>query len=210
MRVATLISLFCLLLIGCGEPPVTFTEPMPVAGKTLDKFPKRYRGAYVNQNDGSYLYVDEYFVIRKYDYDFKIHKDSLEPGYMLAGDTILHPEYGKFTIINVEGDYLRQHISWMDTLFILTPESVLKKYKGYLFLNSLSDYSGYETQQMKLKKGVLQFNSISTPEEIEMLNEFEENDSDTIASPYSPTKREFRKFIKTEGFQNGEQFVRIK
>ncbi|HTF06159.1 MAG TPA: hypothetical protein VK826_19145 [Bacteroidia bacterium] len=43
-----------------------------------------------------------------------------------------------------------------------------------------------------------------------MLNEFEENSSDTIASAYSPSKREFRKFIRTEGFKEGEQFVKIK
>lgn len=198
------------IVLTCCEPPVTFTEPTPVNGKTLDKFPKRYQGIYVNKDDGSRLYVGEYLMVREYDYDIKLHRDSLKEGDSLSGDTVYHLNSGELDIVELDGNYLRKHISYMDTIYSVNPSTVLKKYKGYLFLNSPGYYKGYEVKQLKLSKGILEVNAISTPEEIEMLNEFEENDSDTIASPYSPSKKEFRKFVRTEGFKEGEQFVRIK
>lgn len=182
---------------------------MPVNGKVLEKFPKRYQGTYVNKADDSKLYINDWMILREHDYTVKIHIDSLGATDSLAGDTVFHIGSDDYDVVNVEDDTLSKRFNWTDTVFIITPEPVLRKYKGYLFLNTLYE-SGYEVQQLKLKKGVLELNYISTPEEIEMLNEFEENDSDTIASPYSPTKREFRKFIKTEGFQEGEQFVKIR
>lgn len=201
--------MFAIFLIGCGEDiKITFTEPMPLNGKVLDKFPKRYRGVYVNKSDDSRLYVNEKGIVREYDYTFRLHRDSLETGDSLSNDTIFHIAEGDFDVIAVQGEYLTEHVHWFDTLFVVDEFPYLKKYKGYLFLNSLDQY-GYEVRQMKLKKGVLEINSISTPEEIALLNEFEENDSDTVASPYSPTKREFKKFIRSEGFSEGEQFVKI-
>lgn len=202
------VFLLSVLIIGCGEPPVTFTEPMPVNGKVLEKFPKKYQGIYVNKTDDSRLYITDVGMAREYDYTLKIHRDSLEAGDSLANDTVFHLATGEFDVVNMQGEYLTQHIHWIDTLFTIDGFPMLRKYKGYLFLNTTYQY-GYEVRQVKLKKGILEINSISTAEEIGMLNEFEENDSDTIASPYSPSKREFRKFIRTEGFQDGEQFVKI-
>lgn len=209
MRFFFFLGLVIFTVAGC-EPPVTFTEPMPENGKTLDKFPKRYQGIYVNKNDGSRLYVGEYLMVREYDYDIKLHRDSLKEGDSLSGDTVYHLNTGEFDIVELDSNFLRKHVNFMDTIYSINPATVLRKYKGYLFLNTPGYYKGYEVKQLKLSKGILEVNSITTQEEIELLNEFEENDSDTNASPYSPTKKEFRKFVRTEGFKEGEQFVRIK
>ena len=197
------------LFISCGEDKtVYFSEPQPLTGKVLDKLPTRYRGVYVNKTDDSRLYIDEQGIVREYNYTFKVHRDSLYSEDSLSNDTIFHILTGEFDVINIQGSYLTQNIHWVDTLFVINGFPYLKKYKGYLFLNT-ADQNGYEVKQMKLKKGILEINSITTLEEIQLLNEFEENDSDTISSPYTPSKREFKKFIRTEGFQEGEQFVKI-
>ena len=176
---------------------------MPENGKTLGQIPKRYHGIYVNKNDESRLYISEYFIVREYDFDLKMHRDSLDRNDTLIGDSLINKNTGEGAIVNFDGDYLKHHIHFLDIVFTATPSNIIKKYKGCLFLNTMSYDGGYEVEQVKLKKGILEVNSISTKEEIEMLNEFEENSSDTIASPYSPSKREFRKFIRTEGFLEG-------
>ncbi len=182
---------------------------MPVNGKVLRSIPLRYRGTYVNPEDGSKLYVDESGIIQEFDYQVRLHKDSLDFGDSLSNDTVFHLKAGDYTVVNRDGEFLKQRIMWTDTLFILTPDPVLRKYKGYLFLNTAIK-GGYVVQRLELRRGVLSINEITTAEEIQMLNEFDERDSDTITTPYSPDRKEFNKFLRKGGFQTGTKFVRIK
>ncbi len=210
MRVATLISLLCLLLIGCGEP-VTFSEPMPPGEKDLSKIPLRYRGNYVNEEGSVYIHINKDEIIKEYDYDVRIHRDSMVFCDSLSGDTIWDRCLTGFRTISIDSSgYVFYHVNEQAVVFSLGFGQVARKFRGRLFLNYPYRLGDWTVEQVQLEKGILSFGTISSQEEIEALNECVENDSDTIASPYSPTKREFRKFVKSEGFQEGEQFTKIK
>ena len=76
-------------------------------------------------------------------------------------------------------------------------DNVVRKFKGYYFLNTRYSKTSWYVQKVQLLKGQLVISSISTNEEIENLKEVTET-TDTIP-PYqfTPKKKQFKKFVKT-------------
>jgi len=195
-------------LLAC-EPPVTFDDPQPTGIDNLSKFPKRLQGQYFNFTDNSTLLINDKLVQRIYDYDYKIHPNQLDSTEQLLGDTIINLKTKEKNLIKFDGDSLIAHVHYIDTLFQMDYDNVVKKFKGYYFLNNRYDKSSWEVKKIQLTKGQLILSSISTKLEIDNLKEITETPQDTI-SPYkfSATKKQFKKFINNGGFSDGETFVR--
>ncbi len=204
--------LFILLmgLIAC-EPPVTFSEPQPTGLDNLSEFPSRLQGNYLSLEDNSMLSINDKLIQRTYDFDYKIHINQLDSTSILSGDTIFDLLSNEKTIIKREGDSLVIHVNYNETLFQLNYDNVVRKYKGYYFINNRYDKESWEVKKMQLTKGQLIISSISTSLDLENLKEITATQQDTIA-PYKFTtsKKQFKKFIKNEGFSESETFVRIK
>ena len=204
--------LFILLtgLIAC-EPPVTFSEPQPAGIDNLSSFPSRLQGNYLSLEDNSMLSINDKLIQRTYDFDYKIHINQLDSTSILSGDTIFDLLSNEKTIIKREGDSLVIHVNYNETLFQLNYDNVVRKYKGYYFINNRYDKESWEVKKMQLTKGQLIISSISTSLDLENLKEITATQQDTIA-PYKFTtsKKQFKKFIKNEGFSESETFVRIK
>jgi hypothetical protein len=68
----------------------------------------------------------------------------------------------------------------------------------------------WEVMKMQQSKGKLIVSTIS-PEEIESLEEISETPEDTIAQrEFTLTKRQFKNFVKKDGFNESETFVRLR
>ena len=66
------------------------------------------------------------------------------------------------------------------------------------------DYSNWDRELHR------NMNDISTNEEIEMLEEIMETKKDTaLTFVIKPTKKQFREFVKKNGFSNGEMYIKI-
>jgi hypothetical protein len=117
---------------------------------------------------------------------------------------------GEKTFVKKDGDSLVIHIHSESTIFQIGPVTALRKFKGYYFLNTQYG-KGWEVQKMQLVKGQLTISSISSTKELDDLNQLVEKPQDTVP-PYEFTlsKRQFKEFIKNEGFSEGETFVRQK
>jgi len=207
-----LISTFIILtsLYAC-EPPVTFNEPQPTDTDNLSKFPKRLQGEYLKLADNSTLSIGDKLIQRTYDYDFKIHINELDSAEQLSGDTIINLKTNEKTLIKREGDSLITHIHYVDTLFQLDYDNVVRKFKGYYFLNKRYGKTSWEVKKIQLTKGQLILSSISTKLDIENLKEITETATDTVSTyKFSPSKKQFKKFIKNGGFSDSETFVRLK
>jgi hypothetical protein len=212
MKRLKLISTFIILtsLYACG-PPVTFNEPQPTDIDNLSKFPKRLQGQYLNLTDNSTLLVSNKLIQRIYDYDEKIHSSQLDSISRFSGDTIIDLTTNEKIVIKRDGDSLIIHIHYIDTLFQMDYDNVVRKFKGYYFLNKRYDKTSWEVKKIQLTKGQLKLSSISTELDIENLKEITETPQDTIP-PYkfAATKKQFKQFIKNDSFSDSEAFVRQK
>lgn len=210
MKLKLFLGIFGVLALnGCG-PEVIFTEPMPPNEKNLNAFPWKYRGDYVNNDGSTYLHIDKQMITKEYDYDVRIHRDSMTYFDSLAGDTLWDNYTRNYRFVTVDSaGYVCYHVNETEHVFGINADFIARKYKGYLFLNSPYD-AGWTCEQVKLKKGILTISSISTVEAVEALNECVEDHSDTVALSYSPTKKQFKSFVKSDGFGYGEEYHRIK
>jgi hypothetical protein len=197
-------------LFGC-EPPVTFNEPQPTDTYNLSKFPNRLQGQYLSLTDNSTLSIGDKLIQRIYDFDYKVHPNQLDRSARLSGDTIIDLKTNERTLIKRDGDSLVTHIHYIDTLFQLNYDNVVRKYKGYYFLNTRYDKESWEVKKIQFTKGQLVISSISTKLDLENLKEITETPQDTVA-PYkfTATRKQFKKFIRNDGFSDSEIFVRQK
>jgi hypothetical protein len=201
--------LLLISLVACEEP-VTFTDPQPVGTNDLSKFPKRLQGSYISLADNSTLIIHDDFIQRVYDFDYKIHLHQLDSTARLSGDTLINMKTDEKVFVKKENDSLVFHIHSEDTIFQINPVSILRKLKGYYFLNTQYG-KGWEVQKIQLAKGQLVISSVSTKQDIENLNEIIEKPQDTIPPyQYTLTKKQFKEFVQNDGFSEGETFVRQK
>jgi hypothetical protein len=196
-------------LLSCGDPPVTFDEPQPTETRNLSQFPKRLQGQYLSLADNSLLIITNNLIRRIYDFDTKVHINELDSNSKLSGDTIIHLRTNERTTIRREGDSLINHIHYVDTLFILSYDNVLRKLKGCYFINTRCGKQIWEVKKMILSKGQLAIAKISVKRDLENLKEITETPQDTVPHyEFKPSRRQFKKFIRNEGFSDSEIFAK--
>ena len=197
-------------LVAC-EPSVTFTEPQPVDTDNLSEFPRRLKGVYLSLSDSSILSINDKQIQRTYDFDCKIHPNQLDSTARLSGDTLINLETKERELIKRDGDSLKIHIHSVDTLFQMDYDNVVRKFKGYYFLNTRYNKTSWAVEKMNLSKGQLIISSISTKEDIENLKKITETTQDTVTNyNFTASKKEFKKFVKNDGFSDSETFVKLK
>jgi hypothetical protein len=212
MKRLKIISPFIILtsLFAC-EPSVTFNEPQPANTDNLSKFPKNIQGQYLSLVDNSTLSISDKLIQRIYDYDYKVHTNQLDSTSQISGDTIIDLKTNEKTIIKHNGDSLIIHVYSIDTLFQMDYDNVVRKFKGYYFLNTRYDKTSWEVKKIQLSRGQLVISRISTKQDIDNLKEITETPTDTVpVYKFTVTKKQFKKFIKNEGFSDSETFVRQK
>lgn len=198
------------LLLNSCEPAVTFDKPQPDNEQSLSSFPSRLQGSYLSEDQASVITITGNVITRHYEFDYKQHKDSIGSLYKIVGDSLVNTSNGTSKKINLQGDTLIQHESWTDTLFNISADNVLKKFKGYYFLNTVFKENSWEVKQLWLKKGVLSIGRISALSDIQKLKEITETAADTTSTTFSLTKKQFRQFVKQDGFSKQEKFTRMK
>jgi hypothetical protein len=215
MRIIQTIIFFILTttLFSC-EPPVTFKEPQPNDTENLSAFPRRIRGTYLSLSDSSILRINENGIYRIYDVVSDSKSDSNSIDIKISGDTSINISTGA-EINNVSlgfsenGENLTREV--IDTVFTINYDNVLRKYKGYYFINSRYDKDSWQVMRLSISKGELTIGNISEEKDIDALKDLTENKADTVA-PYkfSLTKKQFKEFNKGLGFSDNEVFVKIK
>lgn len=212
MKRLKLISTFIILTsLSACEPPVTFDEPQPTDTDNLSKFPNRLQAQYLSLADNSTLLISDKLIQRIYDYDYKVHPNQLDSTSRLVGDTVIDLKTNERTLIKHDGDSLVTHIHYIVTLFLMNYDNVVRKFKGYYFLNTRYDKESWEVKKIQLSKGQLVISSISTKLDLDNLKEITETTQDTVP-PYkfTATKKQFKKFVKADGFSDSETFIRQK
>jgi hypothetical protein len=216
MKVRTIIIYFIFFatLISCRKsdaPIAGFEEPQPNDISNLSKIPNRLFGKYLNIKDSSLLVINENVIKRVNNFSGKIHIKELDSLNVLSGNTVINLKTKERIQVRRIGDSLLYHQNYTDTIFRLSKMNVLKKYKGYYFLNILFDEKNWETKKVKLSKGKLTISTINSIEEIHNLEKITSSSHDTISQvfKFKPTKRQFKKFVKEEGFgEEDETYIK--
>jgi hypothetical protein len=207
-RLIYFLFILAALFINACKPPVVFDKPQPDDVGALSEFPARIQGQFVSIDDSSVLEITANAVIRKYDFDMKIHISQLDSNQQLIGDTLFSVKTSEGAFVLIEGDSLVQHIKEVDTLFAMDEVNVLKKFKGYYFLNIYISPL-WQVKKLELKRGMLILSSINKKEELDQLRILTETTQDTAIYKFSPTRYQFKKFVLNKRFRDSEEFVKI-
>jgi hypothetical protein len=202
--------------MSCGRP-MLFPEPQPADVKNLNAIPKRLYGTYVNLSELDTLVISEKAMLLMDASSEKGHRTEADSAYVVSGNVATNRKTGEQHYCVQSGDSVTIYYYLNDTIFSFNREDVLRKHKGYFFLNryypmSETDYSsGWGVQSMYLKRGKVVLNWIGTHDDIEKLMRVTESSTDTIShNLISPTKKQFTEFILNDGFSDGEVFVKVK
>jgi len=198
-----------LFMIAC-QPPVTFDKPQPADIPPAGRFPARYQGKYQSMADNSILEINPNSIIRNSCYEEKIHLSQLDSSMQLIGDTLFDLVSSRGSAVQIEGDSIVRNITEIDTLFKIDALNVLKKYKGYYFINIFTMPANWQVQKLGFSRGKLTMSSINTTEDIEQLKALTESTQDSIPYVFSPTQKQFKKFVKDDGFRDAETFSRVR
>jgi hypothetical protein len=195
--------------MACG-PVVTFSEPQPVDVKSLKEFPRRLHGNYISTLDSSSLYINRSSIIRNYAIEIIKAVNNLDSGYVLKNDTLLCSFNGEKWPVAIHDDSIYGNIPIVDTLFRIDENGVLKKFKGYYFISNRLKGNNWEVKKINLARGKLEMSYIRNPEDIQKLKAITETNFDTLPCQINLTRKQFKQFVKDDGFSDSETFIKVK
>jgi len=204
-----LIAFIVIACISCKDP-VTFDRPQPDNTESLTGFPEKITGNYLSTDKASILSIDSNSIIRTYDFDEKELKDSLDTSLVLKGDTLFNRHSDEKVKVILKGDTLLHHVHMEDTMFVISDSNILKHFKGFYFLNCKKSNNSWFVQKLSLSNGILTLGEISDSSDLNRLKEITETQNDTVTTPFSLSRKQFRKFLRHDGFSKEQYFTRIK
>ena len=213
MKKALFPFVLLVILIGCDpvmQQVAIFKEPQPAGKEKLDAFPGKLQGRYVSEDQSSIITIDDKTVTRTMDYDVKLNRHDLDSGLVLKADTLYDTQSHSAAKAIVMGDTVIAHYHTVEQVFAVSDSGVLKKMKGYYFLNTRSQANAWSVTAVGLRKGSLSFRGIYSDSSINKLEEITETKLDSVTTTLKPSRREFRRFIREDGFELGEVFTRVK
>lgn len=208
-------SLFLTLLLflffnSCKKSEVSFEETQPQNIKEQNVLPNKLIGTYYNSENKTELNISKYFIVKHITLEDTFKITELNKNEVIKNDSLLNIETkGKYQIKKINDTLFTNYI-YSDTIFNLKQKDILKKFKGHYFLNKLIKSDGlWEVKKLTLTNGTLKISGIETEEEINLLESITETKRDTI-KPFTikPTKKQFKEFIKKNGFSEGEIYLK--
>lgn len=208
MRLTTI--LLFLILSSCGDL-VRFETPQPEGQKDEKSIPRRLTGVYFNIDDSTKLTVTTKEIIETLEKDFKgllTELDSVDRATIKTDTSFSETSENMRIDMVVKGDSIFQHLDYKDTLFTFDKNDILRKFKGYYFLNRQRSANSWSvTKLTKTKKGII-LGTVSDKTDIENLRELTDTKADTVYN-FRPTKKQLRQFLNDKGFQNEKIFIKI-
>ncbi len=205
------------LLMGCEEDPsIRFGQAQPGHMQSVSTFGKSLQGRWMSLADSSVLVINANAVVRQDRPVGKVALNDLKEGLQITikaqrvyqDDSI---EVGRVVL----GDSVVLTANTIDTLFVIGAGHILKEEKGQWFLND-ERQAGYLVRRLQLVNGKeLSYDRLTHDEDGQILRSvtsvsdvYEEDSAQVMLA--KPTTREFRRFLRKDGFANRERFVRLK
>lgn len=214
---------FLLLALSCAscDEAVGFLEPQPTNQRDLKRIPRPLRGVFQSTTDSTYLTIDNKTMVKWMDVEFQGVLDSfdleLDSAQMmrLKNEPILIATHNFQLGLRLAGDSVKGHYALSDTIFHISDERVLRRFKGHYFLNFKKGENNWKvTKLTPLQKG-LSFSKIVAVNNIDAIKEITQ--VDTIMSTggriegyrINPSKKELRELMQ-QSFHTTETFEKLK
>lgn len=198
MKNFILLISFC-TLVSCKKPLANFTEAQPENTKDQSAFPNKMIGTYHNYETDTDLIIQKELILSK-----QYFRDTLSEKHLLNIQQQIDVISEKLNDSLFIANY-----NVTDTIFNLQQNDILRKLKGYHFLNVATEDKNWNVTKLKFKNNMVSLNDIRTEEEINMLEQLTETVVDTIRpTTFKLSKKQFRKFVKQNGFTEGSVYVK--
>src|SRR6185295_5481031 len=184
------------LFFQCCSPPVQFGEPQPAGEKDLEAFPEKLQGQFLNEADSSTLTIGKEMMVQHYHSQLVKSRKNLDSLFQLINDsTLINRDTHEQSRVTLVGDTIRGYIEVNDTLFHISEKNVLRKFKGYYFLN-IAYMESWEVKMLDLHKDRVTIGTIPSKEGMDKLKKISEAAVDSANGNIQLTKDEFKEFIK--------------
>ena len=206
-----------LLIWSCNEPPIVFTEPQPTALSPSPYISPIYRGTFLCESDSSIVHVQARTIFKEKNYAIATTKTELEKvdGVKLKDGFIEINGWQKVEIKEVRGDSIFSDFLLRDTLFDLSPNQIIKSFRGHHIISKKLRAKDWEVIILSLDYDLnLRLSKTILPEDLEQLESITpvENISTESKTQYriSPTVMEFDEILKQKLiFEECDYFNRI-
>lgn len=193
---------------------VRFETPQPEGVKTIFSFGKKIQGKYRHcSRPDEELQIGENTIVNNRNNHFTVHRNDLilDSGSTLNrqnNDELTHLLEAEGYQINISGDSIRGTQTDMDTIFAISRNQLIKKFKGSYFLNIKSGEQFWTVRQLDIHHDTLFISEIFPSDSLLRFNfvtknsEVNANDSSNITE-YSikPSKKEFKKLLRPGSFE---------
>lgn len=198
------------VLYSCKEPEslITFSVPQPEGKNNLKEFPENIWGVYKNYDTQEELTIKKNMII-----SVKLISDTLPMSYKdsLKDEKVLNSYYQFKQFKTLKNDSLLVTYKVFDTIFNAN-KNVLKKFKGYYFLNFQIDSSKWNVKKLSFNRNIINLHKIETINELKTMKDImllQTKDS-TESILVKPNKKQFKEFINANGFEHGDSYLKIK
>lgn len=207
------------LIISC-TPEINFEEPQPEGDRNELKFRNKFQGSYLSMHDSAILTVYEDKIVQKWHLVIEVPKAEFDTteGIEIRDGMIYSKEIPEPLPFRQHGDTIVIDWDFDLTIFDISPDQVLRYYKGLYFLNYKKPDNFWNVKVVSLnRKGILQINKVyGGQQQIEGLKQITEVDDildesgNVVAHKIHPTRRELKDILKSDAFREGSEFQKIK
>lgn len=208
-----IITLAAIVLSSCLDLDfVVFEVPQPEGVKNETFIPKKLIGSYSSLTDSSTLVITKRHIISFEHFHMAAPLSDLDSAdrIKLKNDTTLTEFDNEMKVVTmIKRDSMFQCTIDPDTLLdILNERSVLRKFKGYYFLNVETSNNNWFVNKLGVTRNGLIIGAISSKEDLKNLRELTNTKSDTVYN-FKPTRKELKRFLKTNGFNDEKRYIKV-
>lgn len=222
MKFKTGILLIAILfLFSCNDNNrVKFEKPQPASVRELKHFGKDIQGVYVkysNPNKTMAIFPD--YIATNLHIQFRIGRFGLQldssAHFDINNDSALIAYFKQQNVdARITGDTIVYSQSIVDTIFMITENHILKRYKRNYFLNYKFDDNYWRVKKIKVRGDTLYVGEIYPNDSLLHYDyaSLDTNINEKHAKEYilSPSKREFKKLMRSKAFAITEKYIKQK
>jgi hypothetical protein len=134
--------------------------------------------------------------------------DSVDQAHLNHDTTFTISMEGVKRQVTTKGDSVFEFEDATDTLFSRQRGDILRRFKGYYFINRPTGKDNWAVTRIARVKNGVAIGQVSMQDDIKNLREITGALSDS-GMTFRPSRKQFRKFLNENGFHHEEGFLKV-
>lgn len=197
------------VLFGCRQPEVTFSEPQPDGVSEKTEIASRFEGDFENPADSALLQIRKQRITLTSFVKESMKIADIDSTKRLSGNRLVDLLTNESVAVVQRNDSIFWRYAYVDTLYDAARKDVLKKFKGFYFANRYYDGLGWQVKKLELHKDYVAVAEIAGRDDFKKLRPLATNRADSLPlHQLKATRRQFRKLVKDNGFSAEAVYLR--